>query len=57
MTNYQEMYLTMVRASEKAIDLLVEAQKKCEEMYLSMPEPDLRVLPIPTAQGNTPDKT
>lgn len=34
MTDYQEMYLTMVRASEKAIDILVEAQQKCEEMYL-----------------------
>lgn len=34
MTDYKEMYLTMVRASEKAIDALVEAQKKCEEMYL-----------------------
>ncbi len=35
MSDYKEMYLTMVRASEKAIDLLVEAQQKCEEMYLS----------------------
>lgn len=32
--DYQELYLTMVRASEKAIDILVEAQQKCEEMYL-----------------------
>ncbi len=35
MPDYKEMYLTMVRASEKAIDLLAEAQQKCEEMYLS----------------------
>lgn len=36
--DYKEMYLTMCRASEKAIDLLVEAQQKCEEMYLSSEE-------------------
>ena len=34
MPDYKEMYLTMIRASEKAINTLVEAQKKCEEMYL-----------------------
>lgn len=34
MTDYKEMYLTMVRASEEAINILIEAQKKCEEMYL-----------------------
>lgn len=34
MTDYKEMYLTMIRASEKAINTLVEAQKKCEELYL-----------------------
>ena len=51
------MYLTLFRANEQAINTLISAQRECEEMYLSMPEPDLRVLPIPTAQGNTPDKT
>ena len=34
MPDYKEMYLTMVRASEKAINTLVEAQRKCEELYL-----------------------
>lgn len=34
MPDYKEMYLTMVRASEEAINALVEAQKKCEELYL-----------------------
>lgn len=34
MPDYKEMYLTMIRASEKAITTLVEAQKKCEELYL-----------------------
>ena len=35
MPNYQEMYLKMVRASERAINILIEAQRECEEMYLS----------------------
>ena len=33
--DYKEMYLTMMRASEKAIRILIEAQQKCEEMYLN----------------------
>ena len=36
--DYKEMYLTMVRASEEAIRRLVEAQRRCEEMYLSSGE-------------------
>ena len=42
MPDYKEMYLTMMRASEKALRLteeatrvIVEAQQKCEELYLS----------------------
>ncbi len=38
MEDYKEMYYTMVRASEEAINILVEAQRKCEEMYLAMAE-------------------
>ena len=34
MTDYQKLYLTMFRASEKAIELLIEAQRKCEEEVL-----------------------
>ena len=35
MPDYKEMYLKMVRASEKAINILIEAQRECEELYLS----------------------
>ena len=38
MPNYKKMYLKMVRASEKAINILIEAQRECEELYLSGPE-------------------
>lgn len=45
MPDYQEMYETLFRASEKAIRILIEAQQTCEELYLSAPEPPLRSLP------------
>ena len=38
MPDYKEMYLKMVQASERAINILIEAQRECEEMYLSGPE-------------------
>ena len=41
MPDYKEMYLTMMRASEKALrqmeeasQILIAAQQKCEELYL-----------------------
>ncbi len=33
--NYKEMYLTLFRASEEALDILIAVQRKCEEMYLA----------------------
>ena len=33
--DYKEMYLTLFRASEEALDILIAVQRKCEEMYLS----------------------
>lgn len=38
MSDYEEMYLTMLRASEEALRIIIEAQKKCEEMYISNDE-------------------
>ena len=35
MADYKEMYLKMMRASEQTIQILIEAQQECEEMYLS----------------------
>ena len=43
MPDYKEMYLKMVRASERTINILIEAQRECEGMYLS--EPELTVFP------------
>ena len=36
--DYKEMYLTLFRASEEALDILIAAQRKCEEMYLAAEE-------------------
>ena len=38
MSDYKEMYLKMVRASEQAINILIKAQQECEELYISGPE-------------------
>lgn len=32
--DYKEMYLELFRATEKAINLLIAAQRKCEDMYI-----------------------
>lgn len=55
MPDYKEMYLTMVRETEKAINILEEvekaagiliaAQQKCEEMYINAPESSVVLLP------------
>lgn len=38
MAAYEEMYLTMARAVEKAINILIEAQRKCEDIYINSEE-------------------
>lgn len=40
MQDYKEMYLKMVRASEQAIHILIEAQQSCEELYIKEATPD-----------------
>ena len=47
MPDYKEMYLTLFRATEQAINTLIEAQRACEELYVSEPETELRVVPLP----------
>ena len=44
MADYKKMYLTLFKASEAAVHLLIEAQQKCEELYISAPEPEIRIL-------------
>ncbi len=44
MPDYKKMYLTMFKASEDAVNLLLQAQRECEELYISSPEAEIRVL-------------
>lgn len=45
MPDYKEMYLKMVRASEQAVNILIAAQRECEELYTSSPQPKLHIIP------------
>ena len=42
MADYKKMYVTMVDAAEKAMELLIEAQRQCEELYIKTEEPSDR---------------
>ena len=44
MPDYKEMYLDLFRASEEALDILIAAQRKCEELYIASEEPNIVVL-------------
>ena len=35
MPDYREMYLKMLHASEKAINILIGVQRECEELYIA----------------------
>lgn len=46
--DYKEMYLTMMRAGERAIRILIEAQQTCEELYLNpKKKPIIEFPPLP----------
>lgn len=47
MPNYKKMYFTLFRATEQAINTLIEAQRECEELYISEAETELKVIPLP----------
>lgn len=34
MQDYKQMYLTMTREVEKAINILIAVQQKCEDIYV-----------------------
>lgn len=55
MPNYKEMYLTMVRASEDAINTLIEAQRRCEELYISSSEPEIGVFETDSPEDRKKD--
>lgn len=53
----EKMYNTLFNATEDAINLLINAQRTCEEICLSAPEPDLKVLTFQKHQEKSTDET
>lgn len=45
MPDYEKMYFRMFRATERAINILIEAQRECEELYVSDKQPRIVQLP------------
>ena len=46
MPDYKEMYLKMLRTSEQAVNILITAQRECEDRYISSPETVCKVVSI-----------
>lgn len=53
MPDYQSMYKKLFQSQTKAIRILQEAQQDTEEMYISAPDPDIRVLDTKKPTGKT----
>lgn len=56
MPDYKEMYLKLFRASEQAVNILIEAQRECEERYISQPEPELKVISLSSENKKSMDE-
>lgn len=52
MPDYKELYLKMVRASEAATRILIQAQRDCEELFLADGQPTLPVFPEKELTGS-----
>jgi hypothetical protein len=50
MTDYKQMYLELIRGTERAINTLIDAQRRCEELYISAPEAEITILPSKEAK-------
>lgn len=56
MPDWKEMYLTLFRETEKAINILIDAQHRCEEMYIDAPEPEIKFLSPEDDSGSREQK-
>lgn len=45
--DYKDMYFKLFHATENAIDLLISAQREVEEMYISDPDPEIKLVKLP----------
>lgn len=55
MPDYPKMYKRLFQSVTQAIEILQKAQQDTEEMYISAPEPEIRVLEKITASGEERD--
>ncbi len=46
------MYYELFRATEKAINILIEVQNKCEDMYINAPECKISTFPDKNTKNN-----
>ena len=44
MPDYQKLYQKLFRATGHAINILIDAQRECEELYISSPETKIKIL-------------
>ena len=44
MADYAKMYKALFNSQTEAIEILQKAQQEAEEIYISAPDPDIRVL-------------
>lgn len=47
MPDYKKVYFALFHATEQETNTRIEAQRACEELYISEPETGLRVSPMP----------
>ncbi len=52
MSDYAAMYKRLFNAQTDAIAILQKAQQDTEEMFISWPEPDIRVLESKSPEGD-----
>ena len=55
MPDYKEMYQKMFLASEAAINILIQAQRECEEIYINSPEPKIGIFPSRELDDDAPE--
>lgn len=56
MVDYKEMYKKMFQAAEQSVNILIAAQRECEEMYISAPESKLIPLSKETDESENRDE-
>ena len=39
MADYKQMYMKLMDATESAVDILIAAQRQCEEIYIETEDP------------------